>query len=927
MAAVKKTELYSSLWASCDELRGGMDASQYKDYILTLLFIKYVTDKFKDEPYASIVVPEGGSFDDMIAILDDPMKKKNIGEEMDKIIAKLAEANSDSFNLSGIIDNAHFNDEQKIGKGQEMVDKLVNLINIFRDDSLDFKNNKAEGDDIIGDAYEYLMRKFATESGKSKGQFYTPAEVSRVLAKVVGISKETNRSATVYDCACGSGSLLIRAVSEAKIPLSAYGQEKEGVTAGLAVMNTVLHNQPTTIIKAGNTFSDPQFFEDGDSDELKQFDYIVANPPFSLKNWRDGLKEYGRFAGYAEVPKKKGDYAWLLHIIKSLKPTGKAAVILPHGVLFRGATEGEIRKNLIDKGYIKGIIGLPANLFYGTGIAACIIVIDKEAAGLRDNIFMIDASRGFIKDGNKNRLREQDIYKIVNTFNNEIEDDPKYARKVPLSEIKNSKNNYNLNIPRYIENNDDKDPQDLAGHILGGIPSPEIAELDLFWTVFPKLKEKLFEEIRPKYYQLKVDKNEIASSILEDKDFKEYIAKSDNAFIDWENEVTEKLLSLDNTVNQKDLIVELYNKLLEKFSHLELVDKYDIYQVLLEYWNNSMADDVFLITREGYGIGKLIEKKYKKQSDEDIKKRKEKKLLSWDGVLLPKSILGQRYFLDDLKAIDALSTEISALESDLTEMNESIDEDSPLSDFVEKEEGKDTYKVEDQKIRDRIKEIRNSVNNEETKAIEESLRYGTYKVSKKQIEPYINENPLLSRCLINGKITSKSLNARLIEVRNALPINEEDKDEFEILSRYIKLLDSLKDAKDKQKEIEKDLDKKLEEKYQELSIEEIKELVVEEKWIATLQKGVNSLYHSLSRYLAGRISKLFNKYETTLETISSDIDNTQKELRSLLSELTVVGYENESEEEKIIDANQNNALKELFKLLSDDSDKNGEENE
>ena len=468
-----------------------MDASQYKDYILTLLFVKYVTDKFKDEPYASIIVPEGGSFDDMVAILSDPIKKKNIGEEMDKIIAKLAEANSDSFNLSGIIDNAHFNDEQKIGKGQEMVDKLVELINIFRDESLDFKNNKAEGDDIIGDAYEYLMRKFATESGKSKGQFYTPAEVSRVLAKVVGVNKETNRSATIYDCACGSGSLLIRAVSEAKIPLSAYGQEKESITAGLAVMNTVLHNQPTTVIRAGNTFSDPQFFEDGDSDELKKFDFIVANPPFSLKNWKDGLKEYGRFSGYAEVPKKKGDYAWLLHIIKSLKSTGKAAVILPHGVLYRGSTEGAIRKKIIDKGYIKGVIGLPANLFYGTGIAACIIVIDKESADLRDNVFMIDASRGFIKDGNKNRLREQDIYKIVNTFNNEIIDDPKYARKVPLSEIKSAKNNYNLDISRYIDRGSEEEPQDLAGHILGGIPSIEINMLDSFWKEFPSLKEKI----------------------------------------------------------------------------------------------------------------------------------------------------------------------------------------------------------------------------------------------------------------------------------------------------------------------------------------------------------------------------------------------------------------------------------------------------
>ena len=206
--AIKKNELYSSLWASCDKLRGGMDASQYKDYILTLLFVKYVTDKFKDVKYADITVPEGGSFDDLVALKGD----KNIGEEMDKVIAKLAEAENN--NLRGVIDNAHFNDEAKLGKGQEMVDKLTGLIAIFQRPEFDFKNNKAGGDDILGDAYEYLMRNFATESGKSKGQFYTPAEVSRILAKVIGIDKVTDPDTSVYDPACGSGSLLIRAAGK-----------------------------------------------------------------------------------------------------------------------------------------------------------------------------------------------------------------------------------------------------------------------------------------------------------------------------------------------------------------------------------------------------------------------------------------------------------------------------------------------------------------------------------------------------------------------------------------------------------------------------------------------------------------------------------------------------------------------------------------
>lgn len=439
--AIKKNELYSSLWASCDKLRGGMDASQYKDYILTLLFVKYVTDKFKGVKYADITVPEGGSFDDLVALKGN----KNIGEEMDKVIAKLAEAGEN--NLRGVIDNAHFNDEAKLGSGKEMVDKLTGLIAIFQRDEFNFKKNKTSGDDILGDAYEYLMRHFATESGKSKGQFYTPAEVSRILAKVIGIDsiEERDEGYSVYDPACGSGSLLIRAADEAPFEIAIWGQEKEVTTAGLAKMNLVLHNKAAGEIKAGNTFSSPHYFEEGSDDEvLKRFDFAVANPPFSLKNWTDGLKDYGRFEGYGDrPPEKNGDFAWLLHILKSLKSTGKAAVILPHGVLFRGNAEATIRKAIIDKGYIKGIIGLPANLFYGTGIPACIIIIDKADAAERKGIFMIDASHDFVKDGNKNRLRERDIYKIVTTFNQQITDDPKYARFVPNDEIK-KKNEYTL---------------------------------------------------------------------------------------------------------------------------------------------------------------------------------------------------------------------------------------------------------------------------------------------------------------------------------------------------------------------------------------------------------------------------------------------------------------------------------------------------
>src|SRR3972149_6627930 len=388
--ALKKSQLYSSLWSSCDELRGGMDASQYKDYVLVLLFMKYVHNMVYAEKGYLLDVPKGGSFADMAALKGD----KEIGDKMNKIISKLAEKND----LKGVIDVADFNDDDKLGKGQDMVDRLTHLVAIF--EHLDFGGNRAEGDDLLGDAYVYLMRHFATESGKSKGTFYPPAEVSRIIAKVIGISRSTSQSQSLYDPTSGSGSLLLKAADEAPHGITIYGQENDSATRALAVMNMWLHNFADAEIAQGNTMASPQFLDET-TGEIKQFDYAVSNPPFSYKAWMNGLDPkndiYKRFEGYDAIPpRKNGDFDFLLHLIKSLKSKGKGCIVMPLGVLFRGNAEADIRKKIIQKGYIKGIIGLPPNLFYGTGIAASLIIIDKEDANKRDSVFMIDASKGFI---------------------------------------------------------------------------------------------------------------------------------------------------------------------------------------------------------------------------------------------------------------------------------------------------------------------------------------------------------------------------------------------------------------------------------------------------------------------------------------------------------------------------------------------------
>ena len=678
--AVKKSELYSSLWESCNNLRGGMDSSQYKDYILTLLFVKYVSDKYKGVTYGDIDVPEGGSFDDMLSYIGN----KNIGEEMDKIIAKLAEAN----NLRGVIDNAHFNDEDKLGKGQELVDKLSELLAIFRDKMPDFSKNRADGDDIIGDAYEYLMRKFATESGKSKGQFYTPAEVSRIMAKVIGVENTKNPDTTLYDPACGSGSLLIRAAEAAPVQISIYGQEKEGTTAGLARMNLVLHNKATAEIVGGSsTFSAPFFKKDGDDGAIRQFDFVVVNPPFSDKNWTHGLQEYDRFDGYGErPPQKNGDYAWLLHVIKSLKRNGKAAVILPHGVLFRGNAEAAIRQSIVDRGLIKGIIGLPPNLFYGPGIPACIIIIDKENADERNGIFMIDASRDFVKDGNKNRLRERDVYKITSVFEQKLELNG-YSRFVPLEEIK-EKNSYNLNLPRYIDINVREDLQSIEGHLKGGIPAEDIDSQEKYWQAFPKLKQALFKPLREGFYALAVEKDKIRETINNDSDYSAYGDRIETAFNRWKDFADPLLRQIDAATKPKELITQLSGKILEEFESVSLLDKYDAYEVLRSYWNEVMADDVYLLVQEGYQVIRDIEV-YKKTS---VKKKKDgtetrqEKETGWDGRLVPKSLVIEMFFSGEEKAIEDLEVVITAAQIEVEELIESADEGSVIND-VQKENG------------------------------------------------------------------------------------------------------------------------------------------------------------------------------------------------------------------------------------------------
>jgi len=815
--ALKKSELYSSLWSSCDELRGGMDASQYKDYVLVLLFVKYVSDKFASQPYAPITIPPGASFKDMVALKG----KTDIGDQINKkILGPLAREN----NLSDMPD---FNDPNKLGSGKEMVDRLTNLIAIFENPALDFSKNRADGDDLLGDAYEYLMRHFATESGKSKGQFYTPSEVSRVIAQILGIRHAaTTNNTTAYDPTCGSGSLLLKVGDEAgrgkNVRVTLYGQEKDSSTAGLARMNMILHDYATAEIKQGNTLANP-LFKDGQSGEsgLKTFDYVVANIPFSDKRWSTGLhpneggrstgggeqsaRDYGRFAGYGIPPAKQGDYAYLLHILRAIAPEGKGTCILPHGVLFRGNAEGLIRKNLVQRGVIKAIIGLPANLFYGTGIPACIILLDKEDAQARKGIFMIDASKGFRKDGPKNRLREQDVHRMVDTFTRQVEI-PGYSRMVPVAEISDAKNDYNLNLPRYIDSTDREDLQDIDGHLRGGIPDRDLDALDRYWQVIPGVRAALFKKAdRPGYSQLRVAATEIKSAIFGHAEFTTFNASATKLFAKWKAANTPRLKGLAQDGHPKVLIEVIAEDLLATFEHAPLLDPYDVYQHLMDYWTETMQDDAYLIAGDGWvdaAQPRLIvedkTKKTKAKPDFTLGKKK------YQAELIPPALVIARYYAAAQAKIEALEAQIAALQQQLEELAEEHAGEGGL--------------LEDAK----------------------------------------NDK---------DKLTKASVAARLKEIKT----DPDAADEHKVLNDYLRLSDQETDTSAKLKAAHDALIEKVAAKYGQLTENDIKTLVVDDKWLASIKAAVQGELDRVSQTLTGRIRQLAERYATPLPQLTIEV--------------------------------------------------------
>jgi type I restriction enzyme M protein len=810
--AIKKSDIYRSLWDSCDQLRGGMDASLYKDYILTLLFVKYVSDRAGKQD-ALIDVPDGCSFEDLRKLRGT----KDIGEGIDKAIAGIAEAND----LKNVIDRAYFNDTEKFGKGAKMQATLTALINIFSREELNFSSNRVDGDDILGDAYEYLMRNFATESGKSKGQFYTPAEVSRVVAAVAGVSRATSPKQTVYDPTCGSGSLLLKAADAADVELTIYGQEYDITTRGLAKMNMIMHGREDAEIAQGDVIAEPEF--KASELELQTFDFVVANPPFSAKAWGSGLTsdtKFGRF-DLGMPPDKNGDFAFLLHILGSMKATGSGAVILPHGVLFRGNKEAELREKILKRGYIKAIIGLPANLFYGTGIPASIIVLDKSQAQADRPVFMIDASRGFIKDGNKNRLRERDIHKITDAYTRQAEI-AGYSRLVPYAEI--TRNDFNLNIPRYIDGSDPEDLQDIEAHLKGGVPNRDIDGLAEFWEVMPGIRATLFgPNPRPGYSDPLVEPEEVRSTIRNHPEFGAFRDRVHAILDGWAGQNAPLMDGIQVGDKPKDLIRTIAEEMLTRFADAPLIDRYEAYQRLMSYWAETMQDDVFIIAHDGWEAAKELREARKETDAKGKVKWLEEANLTVNKVRLVADVIPPRLIVARF--------------------------------FPELQQTVDDAQAKAEELGRQIEEL---------------------------VEEHGVEGGLLADALTEaGKLTAASVKARQKS-------SEAEPEEAKLLKQLAKLMAAETAAKREVKEAEEALTEATLKKYPELTEEEIRALVVDDKWLTDIADLIEAEIEARTEQMTARVRVLTERYGHTLPEITLEM----KELSGLVeAHLAAMGFQ------------------------------------
>ncbi|MGG3709425.1 type I restriction-modification system subunit M [Heyndrickxia coagulans] len=851
---ITSEEMKRRLWDGANELRGSMDASRYKDYMLGLMFYKFLSDKTLETFKVTSGIGQMSEFE----LLEEYTKAKaEYGEELEKMIRHvlgyyvspeylyqtwLKDIKSGDFEVQKVTDSLnHFErtiavsgdsddfqglfssstlDLTDTALGSNLNERSKNikaLILLFADLNM----VKLQKGDVLGEAYEYLIGQFAMESGKKAGEFYTPRQVSEVMAQIVA---KTSEIKSIYDPTVGSGSLLLTVGKhldeDAQKNLSYYGQEKNTATYNLTRMNLLLHGvRPEKMtIKNGDTLSQDWPEDPERPNEGIQFDAVVMNPPYSAKNWnRAGLKVSDPRFEVAGVlpPDSKGDFAFLLHGLFHLGQNGTMAIVLPHGVLFRGSAEGEIRKRLLQKNYIDAIIGLPSNLFTNTGIPVVVIILKKNRK-IDEPVLIIDASRSFIKVGKQNVLQEKDIAKIVDTYVERREEEG-YSHLATREEI--MKNEYNMNIPRYIQANEEEIPHDVDAHLLGGIPQKNVDDLKILQSTVPDVLKQSLKEIRDGYVELLKPVEEISEDVFNDarliKISKEIESKT-KAYID---KYWDVLRNVDKSSSLTQLMDEMLVEIKQILSSFKYIDIYDGYQIVAEIWKNTLTHDTEIIAlSDFYTAGRTREPNMVTKGSGN-KKREEQD--GWVGSIVPNELIAKRLYSDELKEIESKKTRIQEIETE-------------LSDLVE------AAKVEE---------------SDEANALGECLNEAG--------EAF--ENKLIKSAL---KKTSKGTV------------------EYSLLKNVEKLFADKSSLNKAVKADEKALKEAVQERILTLTNEEIDNLMYE-KWFGnTLDAIVGLVWKPIKKEL-DTLQMLHNRYADTLSAIDEEIRDSESTLEAMISELVV----------------------------------------
>ena len=699
---MNKQQLASKIWESANKMRSKIDANEYKDYILGFIFYKFIseieikylkandwTDEYlpqlteEDSDTVESIQKNLGYFISYENLFSTWLKKGNdfsVQDVRDALSAFSRLINPTHKKVfEGIFDTLQTG-LSKLGDSAAAQSKAISdLIQLIKDIPMDSK----QGYDVLGFIYEYLIEKFSANAGKKAGEFYTPHEVSLLMSEIVANHLKDRENIEIYDPTSGSGSLLINIGKSAtkyidgENKVKYYAQELNQNTYNLTRMNLVMRGikADNIVTRNGDTLEDdwPYFDENdpiGTYDPL-YVDAVVSNPPYSIA-WNPTDKETDpRYLGYGLAPRGKADYAFLLHDLYHLKPDGIMNIVLPHGVLFRGGEEGEIRRNLIEKNKIDAIIGLPANIFYGTGIPTIIIVLKQKRSN--SDVLIIDASKGFIKEGKNNKLRASDIKKIVDVISRR-ENVDKFSRTVSRDEIR--ENDYNLNIPRYVDSSEEAESWDIYASMFGGLPKAEIDKLKKYWDAFPGLKTTLFEITSSENCKLVTE--DIKKTIKEHQDIKNFKEKFHKAFLDFDEYLNEELISKMDSLSISRTEEKLAQNIFSRLNYINLVDKYEAYQLLDDDWN-KIAIDLEIIQTEGFESTKVVNPnivvRKKGKIDQEFQE-------GWKGYIIPFELIQDTLLSEDRQKLREKENRLSEIASNYEEIFDTLIEEEKESDFV-----------------------------------------------------------------------------------------------------------------------------------------------------------------------------------------------------------------------------------------------------